>query len=149
MTQAINRSEMARRVGYSAKAIRDWCEVETIKPYLSEQAIGHRATFTMQDQLVIMTIAKWKADNGSITDWSALGEYLSDGNRDDYMSPKAMATLNTEEVYTNALILTERVRQLEKRIDELQEDNQSKDQQIMELNREVGKLLAKLEMLEE
>ena len=161
--------QAAKRLGVDRKTIIDWIEHEGLSQFFSDSArkkhgSAHRQ-LTDADMLALNTIRHLR-NVQEVSDWSVIGEYLNSGKREaEY--PQSRLTMDTttvtlpeaEQSVRAAATMAERDTALA-RIDELQDEiermrsehKQETDalhKRIEDLQRELGRTEAKLEILQE
>lgn len=169
--------EIAVVIGVSASSIRNWTEQEELQPYLSDMATrrndfehAKQREYTIEDLYVLNTIGKAKTRHNS---WQDVADFLEDGNI--YKDLPASAALVLQETaaegFADKIMLHQRIEfleitirdqeyeieQLRQRVEEVrtEERDVAKTEReelqstINDLNRLIGKLEAKIEMLKE
>ena len=169
--------EIASVIGVSASSIRNWTEQAELQPYLSDMAVrrndhehAKQREYTLEDLYVLNTIAKAKTRHNS---WQDVADFLEDGNI--YKDLPASAALVMQETaaegFADKIMLHQRIEfleitirdqeaeieQLRQRVEEVrnEERDEAKAERaelqstINDLNRLIGKLEAKIEMLKE
>lgn len=169
--------EVAIAIGVSASSVRNWTEQLELQPYLSDMAVrrnhyvnAKQREYTIEDLYVLNTVAKAKTRHNS---WQDVADVLESGSLYKDLPPSASLVLQetAAEGFADKIMLHQRIEllettirnqeveieQLRQRVEEVR--NEERDMArleraelhgtINELNRLIGKLEARIEMLKD
>lgn len=143
--------EVAKRFKIDPKTVKAW--VAEYAEFFSAGAKGEgegqlQVAFEPSDLVILNTI---RVERGLKTDKEVIRAKLVAGERHESLPPefKTIEGDNAIVVYTQLKAMEMRVQSLQEEIERLRTVEQTKDQTIAELNREVGKWQARYEILKE
>lgn len=167
--------EVAIAIGVSASSIRNWTEQEELQEFLSDMAVrrssyenAKQREYTLQDLYVMNTIAKAKTRHNT---WDDVATIMREGllHKDLPASAALVMQETAAEGFADKIMLHQRIEFLEatvqeqeeelerlrQRIDEVRKEEReiAKEERrdfqasINDLNRLIGKLEAKIDML--
>lgn len=141
--------------GVHEQTVRGWAS--DFEEFLSETAnpkSGETRLFTEEDMRVLAYVSLKRKENAKITVPQLLDQ-LAVGNREDLpLTPAKFVESELEQVRSERDMLAKKIQELEIRYgvyeidnNRLAEDNKRLHERVEALNREIGKLQAKVEML--
>jgi DNA-binding transcriptional MerR regulator len=151
--------KVAKSLGVDQKTITNWTDHLLLRRFFSKEALGEagqtQRDYTEYDLLILNTIRAERAKN---SDWAEIAEILESGKFDQQLPPTALLVESSAPIqqYGRIMVLTMERDAALKEAEQLKRASESKDatidtlqQEIRKLNREIGRLEGKMEMMQE
>ena len=149
----------AKALGVDQKTITNWTDHPLLRRFFSKEALAEgqqmQRDYDENDVVILNTI---RAERTKNTDWADIAKILESGGRDQNLPPTSLLVESTVPIqqYGKIVALTmERDNALQE-VERLKRENDLKDatinalqQEVRKLNREIGKLEGKMEMMQE
>jgi DNA-binding transcriptional MerR regulator len=149
MNKGTKTGRVAKMFDIDPKTIYAW--VERYGEFFSSEARAEDSKFRKfnPDDLILLNTIRVERANG--TDWDTLNIKLESGVRDTNLPPEATTIEGDTAVmlYVQISTLRAQLDNSEKERERLLKIDEKKDQTIADLNREIGRMEAKLEILKE
>jgi hypothetical protein len=154
----VKTGKMSKSLGIDPKTITDWVTREEFKDFFSLgaklEAGKAQRDFNMDDQVLLNTIRELRNEQGE-KDWEKIASEIRNGHRATKMPDSFYTTETTTsmQVYTQMIEIKNQLDLItidrdQLRVD-LEKEREARRTSESELNREIGKLLGKLETLQE
>ena len=148
-------SEVSLALGISNTSVRNWTDQEELQPFLSDSAtrVGSYANakerkYTDEDIFVLNTVNIRKTRSNT---WDEVAELLATDFRETDLPASAALVMKqtVADSFADKLIVREQLLAAQRKIEELEDEIRRERDEKKDLYIEIGKLQAKLEILQE
>lgn len=148
-------SEVSLALGISNTSVRNWTDQEELQPFLSDSAtrVGSYANakerkYTDEDIFVLNTVNIRKTRSNT---WDEVAELLATDFRETDLPASAALVMRqtVADSFADKLIVREQLLAAQRKIEELEDEIRRERDEKKDLYIEIGKLQAKLEILQE